>query len=367
MIYIRQPISNKYHRPVGLLLDLYNPNTKREKSMLKFKPIKVADVPQTKEVEVQIILDKSSSMGSCWREAINMLNSQINNLKRENKTNNYATKLGIKTFNQDITTDLLPTFVENVGEVEYDPNTPLGMTALFDAINSGLHSQHTGPKLMIVITDGIDNSSDCNLYYIQTKIKNLDSNWTLVACCPPGSKHIMQNLGFANGNITEWENSVQGTIELNTRITSGITTTSYAYNAGQTSVSNYFNADLNVAPEVVKTNLDEVTLQFVKYSVSSRIQISTFISSVTRRGYKVGSGYYELTKPVEVQSYKDIIIEEKKTGKLYTGDSVRALLRLPAGGTIKLGPTASPEYRIYIASTSHNRILLPDTHILVRK
>jgi hypothetical protein len=73
-----------------------------------------------------------------------------------------------------------------------------------------------------------------------------------------------------------------------------------------------------------------------------------------------------LSKSETVQDYKDLIIEDKSNGNLYTGDNARSLLRLPAGGTIQLSPTMSNDYNVYVRSTSWNRKARKNGAILVR-
>lgn len=80
--------------------------------------------------------------------------------------------------------------------------------------------------------------------------------------------------------------------------------------------------------------------------------------------FKKGRGFYELTKAVKVQSYKEIILQDRKTGDFFTGDAARDLLGLPHGTDAKLSGEGLDKYRVFIQSTSVNRKLLGDTSFL---
>jgi transcriptional regulator with XRE-family HTH domain len=83
--------------------------------------------------------------------------------------------------------------------------------------------------------------------------------------------------------------------------------------------------------------------------------------------FEKGRGFYELTKPVDVQSYKEVILMDKSTGEFFNGPDARTLLDLPAqgtGGTVRLRPTHLEKYKVFIQSTSVNRKLIGNTHLL---
>lgn len=90
---------------------------------------------------------------------------------------------------------------------------------------------------------------------------------------------------------------------------------------------------------------------------------------ITSRGieFKPGRGFYELTKSEKVQQHKEIILEDRKTGELFTGAQVREFLGLKPQ-TVKGGVTERLSsrdkldgYRIFVQSTSYNRKLIGGT------
>jgi len=88
--------------------------------------------------------------------------------------------------------------------------------------------------------------------------------------------------------------------------------------------------------------------------------------------FKPGRGFYELVKPVEVQSYKEVLLVDRRTGDIFNGPQVRHLLGLSPqnmeitkGGPIeKLKPVVFDKFKVFIQSTSYNRKLIPGTNLM---
>ena len=92
---------------------------------------------------------------------------------------------------------------------------------------------------------------------------------------------------------------------------------------------------------------------------------------VTSNGieFKRGRGFYELTKHETVQQYKEIIIQDRDTGEMFTGGQVREKLGLlpqcdKGGAKESLSSYDTREYRIFVQSTSFNRKLIGGTTFL---
>jgi hypothetical protein len=80
--------------------------------------------------------------------------------------------------------------------------------------------------------------------------------------------------------------------------------------------------------------------------------------------FKKGRGFYEFTKPVVVQKYKEVIIRNRKTGEMFSGDHARKLLGMPIGVDAKVRPSYLTEFQGFVQSTSVNRKLLAGTAFL---
>ena len=69
---------------------------------------------------------------------------------------------------------------------------------------------------------------------------------------------------------------------------------------------------------------------------------------------------------------KTVVVMRKSDGAFLTGDAVRQLLKIPKGrgGSSKKRVTVDtasmPDFSLFVQSTSHNRVLLPNTKVLYR-
>lgn len=82
--------------------------------------------------------------------------------------------------------------------------------------------------------------------------------------------------------------------------------------------------------------------------------------------FKKGRGFYEFTKRVKVQDYKEVILMDNATGDLFSGEKAREIAGIPIGVTasVKPGEGALADYTCFIQSTSYNRKLLAGTRFL---
>lgn len=110
--------------------------------------------------------------------------------------------------------------------------------------------------------------------------------------------------------------------------------------------------------------------RFQMMPVAAEVVIKPFVEAAGVR-FKAGRGFYELTKAESVALTKEVVLERRATGEFFTGEAVRALLKLnPSRPTTRISPTAAAhrdifaEYRIFVQSTSYNRKLVPGTMFL---
>ena len=85
--------------------------------------------------------------------------------------------------------------------------------------------------------------------------------------------------------------------------------------------------------------------------------------------FKQGRGFYELTKHETIQQYKEVIIQDRATGEMFTGAQVREKLGLKpqsrSGGVKEsLSSRDTAIYRVFVQSTSYNRKLIGGTTFL---
>ncbi len=78
--------------------------------------------------------------------------------------------------------------------------------------------------------------------------------------------------------------------------------------------------------------------------------------------FKVGRGFYEFTKPEVITDKKEVVLMSRRTGDMFTGDE--AARKIGAGGTGRIRPADLEQWRVFVQSTSANRVLMPNTGFL---
>ena len=338
----------------------------RDIKMLKLIP---NDTP--KNLKVLFLIDKSGSMAPISKDVVKSLNAQLESIRENSKKNGLYTEVSVRTFNNNCAEDISFTDINSFKGIDTGSFSCCGNTALFDAVWTVGDAFDRKDFLyqLILITDGEENSSRfCDKWTFIEKIRTFtkNENLTLIAWVPPHSKHTLSNLGWPAGNITEWEGT-KDSVERTTVATLSSNNSLFDnYSKGVTRSVSYFTPDLNVSPTLVQANLDDVTDKYKRIFVGPAHcgQIRTVFSSLANKPYRAGKCFYQLKNKVTLQSYKDIVLYELRTSKMFSGDKVRTLLRIPEGGSIELNPATSTDYQIFIRSTSWNRNIASNTYIL---
>lgn len=106
--------------------------------------------------------------------------------------------------------------------------------------------------------------------------------------------------------------------------------------------------------------------RFQLLTVDKECSIRDFVTS-SGAVFKVGKGFYELTKTETIQECKKVILQNKY-GDFFTGDKARELLGFPRGTRGKITPSiikeVRKEYKVFFQSTSYNRKLIRGTLFL---
>ena len=106
--------------------------------------------------------------------------------------------------------------------------------------------------------------------------------------------------------------------------------------------------------------------RFQVLDIDSPVAIKGFVES-NGLSFKQGRGFYEFTKSVTVQPYKEVVLYDKTTGAMFSGADARTMIGLPkagTGGNVKLRPGPLSGFTAFIQSTSVNRRLLSGTKFL---
>lgn len=80
--------------------------------------------------------------------------------------------------------------------------------------------------------------------------------------------------------------------------------------------------------------------------------------------FKAGRGFYEFTKTETIQGHKEVVLLDRATGDMFTGENAREMLGLSPGATMRIKPTSLEKYAVFVQSTSYNRKLVGGTRFL---
>ncbi len=328
---------------------------------------------------IALVLDASSSMYPLSEQVIKVADAQIEHLARRSKELDQETRITVYTFADTVTCLIYDKDVLRMPSLksEYKPN---GNTALLKASVKAIDDLSKTPELygdhaflVYVLTDGEENCSNRGMdsvtaSQLTAKINGLKENWTVGVFVPNQSgKFEAKKFGFPSDNIAIWDaNSKGGMAEVGEVIRA--TTDAYmtSRSIGIRGTKNLFNIDTtNISKQAVTATLAKLHPgQYRIYDVKEKTAIAPFVETQTKRGYRMGEGYYELSKPEKVQGNKTVVLYDKKTRAVYVGKEARSLLALP-NYEVKVAPASHPDYTIFVQSLSVNRNLMPGTKLLL--
>lgn len=346
-------------------------------------------IPST--THVYLLVDTSGSMQGHGTKLVKLVNDQLQNIRESAKANpDEETYISIYGFSAKPYYIGQPgTPYKDIVNISYNDLEQWGSTAIYDTLdlvmseaNKQKHSfEPNTSHLVILLTDGHENSSLKRLEDIQPIIaRNIATDrWTVTALVPPGSKdQVTKVLRLSSGNVSEWETTEEGFNKASNSITRGVNNY-YSYKSqGVTSIQNFYVDDINLTDNKV-SNLLDVSGDFEVWIVDQpKIRIDEFVNkklaTIKNKNlkakltptYRIGYGYYELTKTETLQPTKDFVVQNIATGKMYGGKDARTLLKLPTSGYIKITPGYLNDYRIFVKSTSLNRNLYKDSRLLYK-
>jgi hypothetical protein len=324
---------------------------------------------------VTFVVDASGSMFPFTQRVRTILRDLTNDIQTNSKQQGQQTKISFRFFNSDAGTGT--TFAENPVIPWYYPN---GNTALNDAIGETL-KQHSRYKasllgdiahLIIVVTDGEENGSRVfTLSEIKSDIVRLQDkdNYTFAFNVPPGRKEAFErHYGVHPDNITEWEQSYEGTVETYTKNLGATQSYLTARSAGMTkSSSMYVTTDLSGIGKTQLNELDNFTQRLKSAVVPGETRIDEFVQKQTGQSYLPGTAFYQLTKPETIQQHKRLLIREKGKQIVYGGDKLKEFLGIPLFKDVKVNPGNHANYDLFVQSTSTNRKLVRGSTVLLVK
>jgi hypothetical protein len=319
---------------------------------------------------ISLVVDRSGSMTG--QPVVRVFDKELEYLKQRSVELNQETRISIYLFDDKIEVLAFDMDVMRFKTLQ-GHYTNRGQTALMDAVYQSIREHRELPEihgdhafLQYVITDGQENASR-NIYAsdLNLEIKRLPENWTTAILVPDArGKFEAKKFGFEEESIAIWETAASNAFE---KVGRQFSTTIDNYmsmrSSGIRGTKSLFTLD---PTNIRKTDLVEVPATRYKIiPVHRETPIREWVETWTKEPYRLGSSYYQPTKPVEIQDYKNILVQDAKTGRVYEGQNLRQLLGLPHN-TVKVAPAAHPDWRIFVQSTSVNRKLYPNTFVLVR-
>jgi len=316
---------------------------------------------------VALVLDASSSMINWTQKLIDVADEQIKYLALRSEELSQETRVSVYTFNERVSCQIFDMDVMRLPSIT-DLYRADGMTALIDATiksqaDLGSTSQIYGDHafLTFVLTDGMENKSRNSWRELPKYINK--AGWT-VGFLVPDSQGVayLSRAGINKGNISVWDTqSATGIQDSFSTIRTATDTYMTNRSLGKTSAT-LFDIGPAVVNKVTVGQLKPVK-GYTAYYVDKESRIDEFVR--LRAGfYSAGSTFYQLTKTETIQPTKNILVVDKATGNVYGGPEARHLIGLP-DANIKVSPNHNPDYDIYVQSTSLNRKLKPNTHVLV--
>jgi len=327
---------------------------------------------------VAIVLDDSGSMVGLRNKVVTMFDEQVASLKRASAANKQDTRLSVYTFGSHTSRVLFEVPLGEAGSIAASYRANQGSTALIQAMHSvitdfeSINTRYGDHSFLIyVLTDGGENVDPTGGPYLRDRIEKLNDDWTL-AVLVPNSYCQMEavKFGFSKGNAQIWETTEQGLSDVSAKVNETHGTYMSFRSAGIKSTKTLFTLPAQLTKTEVRRKLEPIpakdynTIPVRKYDEGK--EIKEFVEKMTGEAYRVGSAYYQLTKPEKIQPSKTIAVVDKQTGQMFSGPTARSLLSLPAY-EVKVAPADYAHLDVFVQSHSTNRHLVANTHLVVFK
>jgi hypothetical protein len=369
---------------------------------------------------IVFVLDASSSMSHLKQKTVQVVDNQVAYFAKRSKEMDQETRTTIYGFAdtaKNIVWDKDVLRLPSIREF-YEPH---GNTALIDATLLALDDAAKIPEmygdhahLIYIVTDGQENASGReearrsgqSAYFwgtpqnlidkLHKRLTNLPENVTVGLLVPDQSSVFeAKRFGFPSGNIAVWDaTSARGMEEASQRLmattdsymqarTTGVRSTTKLFDIGANVVNAQAILDAGLAP-LSYDDYDLVPIPPLKglvkpadYDEKKRRKpwkahggrIDEFVQNVRGGQYIAGQAYYQLVegKTERVQPSKNIAVVNKKTERVYTGPGARDLIGLPKDMEVRVKPSGSDDYLVYVQSKSPNRLLVVGSKLLIFK
>lgn len=321
---------------------------------------------------IAFVIDASGSMAPLTAQVEQVFDKEIENLKKASISSDQETRVSIYFFSSNsvecVVFDMDVMRVKSLKTMYH----AAGGTPLIDGAVLALNDFKLLPErygdhafLTVIITDGQENTSRNSANTLERLIQNAPDNYTITCLVPSQQdKFYAMKYGIPKDNISIWDTTREGLEKAGGVFGSSMTNYMTMRAAGVKSTKSFYSVDTSKLNTKNVNKLQELEpTKFTVFPVRKDERMDTFMTT-WKGAFVNGAGYYELTKAETIQGYKELAIQDKRNGKVYSGVEVRNLLNIPLHD-IKVNPADHDQYRIFVQSTAPNRKLLGGTLCLV--
>jgi uncharacterized protein YegL len=335
-------------------------------------------VARTNITDVFFVLDRSGSMSGFEQSVQSSLNDQVAQLRKASGPRDLY-NVSIINFDTEIDVTSRNTPVAGIGDAGSLYLRPRGGTALYDALAEAislarLADDGTHAVLISVLTDGAENASrKVSQETLADTVRSLTATdrYTFTYAGPGGSQATARALSIPSGNVTTWEQTQAGFSALTGTHHASLNTYTESRSRGVMKSTSFYaqpvTGDAAKFAAKLDDKLDDVTGKVTVERVvqGDPLKIKDF-SERKFGGFEKGSLYYELTESEKVQDYKGIVVQDKTKGQFFSGwGAAKKLLGLPDfQGTVNIKPGSLGDFKVFVQSTSLNRLLTPGTAVV---
>lgn len=340
---------------------------------------------------VAFVIDCSGSMRGREADVIKVVDNQVSFLAQLSNDLDQETRVTVYFFDSVVECVFFDKDVLRLPSIA-DHYFVRGQTALRDATirsqeelaqTCQLYGDHA--FLTFVFTDGHENASFAPSHKLQMLLGSQKDNWTVGVLVPDlNGKLAAKAHGFPEGNISIWNTtSATGVEEAGYEMRAATVSYMQGRAAGVSGTRTLFSTDASaVNAQTIKAaglkplSTDKYAIVSVSVPpagspVSKKLgetvwQISDFVRSVNGGHFTAGEVFYELHKSERVQGNKRLMVLEKATNKVFSGDGVRGMIGLSDQNQTVM-PDFNKDYTIFVQSTSDNRHLKRHTRIIILK
>lgn len=329
---------------------------------------------------IGICLDKSGSMFSIKRATVNAYNSNIDAIREATLREGQDTILYSNAFGGDVRWLFRNSSIAKLQLLTEHDYIPDGGTPLFMALKEMMLELRKVPDAddpnvafqILVVTDGEENTSNAygrdNIGEACRTMEELTATdrWTFAFLLPRGrSNYFARKYNVPLGNCREWDATERGTLEAFTATSQAYSSYFTARTKGMTSTRSFYTDLGDVKPADLKAKCQEITKDVQVWRAEKEGIIREFCERKSGKPFLKGAAFYELTKTEKkVQDYKQIVIRDRVSKKVFGGAGARQMLGLPQYGDVKLVPGDHSQYDVFVQSTSVNRKLPPGSNVL---